>query len=143
MKKILFTIICLFSFNSCCSKCEQKVIEKIVEKEVIKEVYVIEKEIYLTPVYFDHDKSTVMTQSIPILRRAVEVLKDNPQVNSIVIEGYTDSDCKDNYNLNLSYTRAKTVYDFIIDYNIAANKLITISFIPTCKSSPFIFEFSK
>jgi len=113
--------------NSCCPRCEPKVVEKIVEKEVIKEVYVVEKEIYLPPVYFDHDKSTVMAQSIPTLRRAVEVLRDNPQVTSVVIEGYADSDGKDNYNLNLSYARAKTVYDFIISYGIDAKRLNTIS----------------
>ena len=113
--------------NSCC-KCNQKVVEKVVEKEVIKEVVVVEKEIYLPPVYFDHDKSTVMAQSMPILYRTAKVLKENPQITSVVIEGYTDSDGSDNYNLKLGQARAQMVYNFLITNGIDADRLKTISF---------------
>lgn len=110
--------------NSCCSECEPKVIEK----EVIKEVYVVEKEIYLPPVYFETDKDYVMSQSIPILERTIKVMKDNPNITYVIINAHADSRGSAEYNMRLTERRAKYVYDYLVNGGVNPSRLNSISF---------------
>ena len=66
-------------------------------------------------------------------RREVEaqvaaVLKNNPQLSKIVIEGHTDSDGSDASNLDLSQRRTESVKRFLIAENIGAERLDAMGF---------------
>lgn len=103
-----------------CEKCEPKVIEEIVE--------VVKEEIYLPPVYFETNKDYVMPQSIPILERTIQVMKDHPEIVYVIINAHADYRGSAKYNMQLTERRAKYVYNFLINGGIDMNRLIWISF---------------
>lgn len=98
----------------------------------------IEKNLYLTPiekggvfrlnnVFFDYDKSDLRAESYPELDRLIEFLIENPDI-IIEISGHTDSQGGDEYNLNLSSARAKSVTTYIIQKGIANSRVISKGF---------------
>jgi outer membrane protein OmpA-like peptidoglycan-associated protein len=103
-----------------CEKCEPKVIKEIVE--------VVKEEIYLPPVYFATDKSYVMSQSIPILDRTIQVMKDHPDVTSVIVNAHADSRGSAAYNMNLTERRAKFVYDYLVKGGVDPSRLHRVSF---------------
>ncbi len=79
-------------------------------------------------IHFDFDKSTLTPQAKDILRRNIQVLKDNPKAQ-IRIAGYTSASGSQEYNQKLSERRAKSVDDFLIGEGvIKAGRLSTIGY---------------
>ncbi|TWP24469.1 OmpA family protein [Apibacter muscae] len=76
---------------------------------------------------FDFDKSTLTSSAQQNLDKIITVFKQYPDTN-IGIYGYTDSKGADQYNLNLSERRAKSVADYLIAHGIASNRLSTKGF---------------
>jgi outer membrane protein OmpA-like peptidoglycan-associated protein/tetratricopeptide (TPR) repeat protein len=94
--------------------------------EVIKDVQLknvsIGTKIVLRNIFFDFDKATLKTESTAELERLIKLLTDVPQMK-IEIGGHTDSKGSDEYNMNLSAKRAKSVVDYLISHGIAAERL--------------------
>jgi outer membrane protein OmpA-like peptidoglycan-associated protein len=82
----------------------------------------VKKKIVLRGVHFDFDKSTLRSDSVPVLREAVNTLKENPSVN-VIVEGHTDSMGTEEYNQRLSVRRANAVKDYLVKHGVAANRL--------------------
>src|SRR5215217_1062276 len=57
-------------------------------------------------IQFDFDKATIKPESNDLLNEIVSVIKKNPQIKKLSIEGHTDSDGSDKYNQSLSERRA-------------------------------------
>lgn len=95
-----------------------------IEQEKVFELVKIEKglSVNLNNIYFDTDKSTLKEESLPELKKLVKLLKQNPEI-SILIEGHTDNVGLDDYNLELSEKRAKSVEEFLILNGISKNRL--------------------
>ena len=74
-------------------------------------------------IQFDFDKSTIKPESHGLLDEIVKVITDNPHIKKISIEGHTDADGSDKYNLRLSDGRAKAVMTYLVDHGIAAKRL--------------------
>jgi len=74
-------------------------------------------------IYYDFNKATLRPESFPSLDTLVALLKENP---SILIElgAHTDSKGTDEYNLNLSDARAKSVVDYLISKGIDKSRLM-------------------
>lgn len=79
-------------------------------------------------VYFETAKAVIKTESYPILDAVAEVLKQNPQVEKIRVEGHTDSRGDDDYNMELSNERAASVMKYLLDKGIAENRLESIGY---------------
>jgi outer membrane protein OmpA-like peptidoglycan-associated protein len=95
---------------------------------VIAEPTVVEKVILLEDVHFDLDKSTLTPEAQTILRRNIEVLKENPNMK-LRIQGHTSAIASDEYNQKLSERRAKSVEEFLIKEGpIAPNRLSKIGY---------------
>ena len=96
-------------------------------KEIQKDLYLAPVEVgeivRLNNIFFDYDKATLRPESFPELDRVVEFLKTNPKV-VIELSGHTDDRGSDNYNLNLSQNRAKTVVDYVISKGIDKSRLV-------------------
>ncbi len=67
----------------------------------------------LKKVEFSTGKSTILQSSYPILDEVVRLLKVNPDIKLLAIEGHTDNRGSDTLNEKLSADRAKAVLDYL------------------------------
>ncbi len=79
-------------------------------------------------VMFEIDKATIKEESHDLLNDVATVLKDNPNIKKIRIEGHTDAQGPDIYNQRLSDDRAKSVRDFLIDAGIDENRMVAVGY---------------
>lgn len=80
------------------------------------------EKIVLNNIFFDTDKSVLKEESKIELLKLYELLKNNPNTN-IEISGHTDNQGDLKRNQALSNNRAKSVYDFLVQQGIIANRL--------------------
>jgi len=84
---------------------------------------IIDDAIVVDPIFFKTNKAELLPESIPVLQTVVEVLNLNPDIVAIRIEGHTDSQGADKYNLKLSKRRAKTVLTWLTKQGITRSRL--------------------
>ncbi|MFZ5480906.1 MAG: OmpA family protein [Myxococcota bacterium] len=82
----------------------------------------------LDKIYFDTGKTTIKKQSFPLLDEIARVLKDNPDILKVRIEGHTDSRGNDASNLKLSDGRAKAVMAYLVKAGIATDRMSASGF---------------
>ena len=86
-------------------------------------VVVTEKKIELKQtVYFDTNKATIKPVSFALLDDVALALKDNPKIH-VEIQGHTDSQGDDNFNLKLSQRRAESVRAYLLKKSITADRM--------------------
>lgn len=73
---------------------------------------VVEKVILLEDIHFANDSYALTPEAQTILRRNVEVMKQNPNVK-IRIQGHTSAKATEGYNQTLSERRARAVENFL------------------------------
>lgn len=78
--------------------------------------------IALKGVNFHTNSAELTADSVATLNRAVQTLKDNPDIHAEVA-AHTDSQGKDSYNLDLSNRRAASVMNYLVDHGIDATRL--------------------
>lgn len=74
-------------------------------------------------ILFNHDSDVPRSLSFPALRQLKDALAENSDMR-VTIEGHTDADGADAYNLSLSDRRAKAVVDWLVKEGIAADRLV-------------------
>ncbi|WP_434387203.1 Ig-like domain-containing protein [Melittangium boletus] len=79
--------------------------------------------VILDKVYFATAKDVILPKSFNLLKQVGSVLRANPQIELLRVEGHTDDQGNDASNLNLSKRRAGTVRQFLIKEGIAAERL--------------------
>ncbi len=75
-------------------------------------------------IYFDTNKATIRTKSLPVLRKALEVLRKHESVH-VQITGHTDDSGSTEHNLELSRARADAVKQFLVGEGIADGRIVT------------------
>ncbi|MDE2235805.1 MAG: OmpA family protein [Gammaproteobacteria bacterium] len=80
------------------------------------------KVISLPGVEFATNSAHLLPVSQSTLNHAVDVLKDNPDVE-VQVAGYTDNTGKPAYNVTLSQRRAEAVMQYLVDHGIDAGRL--------------------
>lgn len=78
-------------------------------------------------IYFETAKTIIKPVSYGILNEVAQVLKDYPNL-TIRVEGHTDSDGKDDYNMTLSQGRSESVMTYLTGQGVAANRLTAQGF---------------
>jgi peptidoglycan-associated lipoprotein len=78
---------------------------------------ILKKPILLPEILYDLNQTEIKPQFKDSLRSLVVIMKDNPRL-VIEIVAHTDSRSSNEYNLQLSQTRAEAVVDFIIECGI-------------------------
>lgn len=103
---------------------EPKVVEKIAV--IAAEPVVEEKTVVLAfeDVHFYFDKSTISDRAKAIMKRSIQILRDNPKAH-IRIAGYTSAAGTEEYNQKLSERRAKAVEDYLIREGIVSKARLT------------------
>lgn len=77
----------------------------------------------IPPVYYDSGKATVRPESFTVLHEILNVLKQFPQYY-LVIEAHTDTVGNEDFNLELSYSRAEEVKKYLVSIGADANRLV-------------------
>ena len=79
--------------------------------------------VLLNNVFFDFDKATLTSESMPELERLVSFLNKQAGVR-VQISGHTDSVGTAEYNLALSQARAQAVVDYLIAQGVSPARLV-------------------
>jgi outer membrane protein OmpA-like peptidoglycan-associated protein len=79
-------------------------------------------------IQFDFDKATIKPESHGLLNEIASVIKKNPQIKKLSIEGHTDSDGSDKYNQKLSERRAAAVRQYLVENGISDEMLTSTGF---------------
>ena len=82
----------------------------------------INKPVVVDNIFYDFDKATLRPESKTALDSLAQVLRDNPNV-TIEMASHTDRKGTDQYNIDLSSRRAKSVIDYLIGVGIAPDRL--------------------
>ncbi|MEK9618974.1 MAG: OmpA family protein [Flavobacteriales bacterium] len=76
----------------------------------------------LENIFFEKSKSSLKKSSLVELNKVLKLMQINPDLK-IQISGHTDSDGDDDFNLELSINRAKSVVNWLIENSIDKNRL--------------------
>ena len=82
----------------------------------------IHKPVVVDNIFYDFDKATLRLESKTALDELAQVLRDNPNV-TIEMASHTDRMGSDEYNIDLSGRRAKSVIDYLISVGIKPDRL--------------------
>ena len=82
----------------------------------------INKPVVIENIFYDFDKATLRPESKEALDEMVQVLRDNPNV-TIEMASHTDRKGSEEYNIDLSSRRAKSVIDYLIENGISPDRL--------------------
>lgn len=82
----------------------------------------------LDRVYFDTGKATIKNRSYNLLNQVASILKANPQVTKLQIEGHTDNVGNDEANQKLSQERADSVKVYLSAQGIEEGRLEAIGY---------------
>lgn len=75
-------------------------------------------------IYFDTEKFNVNAASEQSLKKLVAIFKEYPDTN-ILVEGHTDSQGSDSYNLTLSKNRAQAVTNYLVNNGVVKSRIET------------------
>lgn len=88
---------------------------KVVVAEKPKRVVVEDNRIVISEkIQFDFNKATIKPESDGLMQDLIKVIKENPHIKKLAIEGHTSSEGSDKYNLKLSDKRAKAVVEYLV-----------------------------
>ncbi len=105
-------------------KVEEKIVTAVSETKAEEKVIILAFE----DVHFDFDKSTLKPEAQTILKRNIQLLKENPKAQ-IRIAGYTSASGNEAYNKKLSERRANAVREYLIKEGlITRDRLSTIGY---------------
>jgi OOP family OmpA-OmpF porin len=103
---------------------EPKIEEKVMAAAAEPKIIILAFE----DVHFDFDKSTLKPEAQTILKRNIQLLKDNPKAK-VRIAGYTSAAGTRSYNQKLSERRAAAVQEYLISEGvITRDRLSTIGY---------------
>lgn len=74
-------------------------------------------------ILFEFGSDRIDPRSFKLLDEVAEVLKKNPDVGPVIIEGHTDNVGSRDANINLSKRRARSVEKYLVEKGIAAKRL--------------------
>jgi OmpA-OmpF porin, OOP family len=97
------------------------------EKVVVAASEPTEKVVVLAfeDIHFDFDKSTLKPEAQTILKRNIQVLKDNPKTQ-VRVAGYTSASGSDAYNQKLSERRANAVKGYLIKEGLVSSDRLSM-----------------
>ncbi len=87
------------------------------------------KNYILDNILFEIDEAYLTSESVPILNRLLEMLRNNPGMR-IEIRGYTDSSGPRDHNIILSRRRAEAVRDYLVKNGVSPIRLAAVGFGP-------------
>ncbi len=75
-------------------------------------------------VFFELDSDVIKRESFSLLDEVIETLANHPELRMIEIQGHTDDQGKDDYNLDLSMRRAQAVRTYLVQGGVEEGRLM-------------------
>lgn len=102
------------------------VAEPAPEPEPPKRVEVRDNKVVINEkIQFEKASDRIMEVSHDLLNEVAQVIKDNPQIKHIEVQGHASSEGSDKYNLTLSDKRAKSVRKYLVTKGGVGDKVLT------------------
>jgi OOP family OmpA-OmpF porin len=79
-------------------------------------------------IQFDHAKATIKEESHDLLNEIVDVIKKNPHIKKISVEGHASAEGDPGFNKRLSGDRAKSVVTYLVEKGIPKEALVSKGF---------------
>lgn len=79
-------------------------------------------------IQFEYNKSNIKEESYGLLDEVVTVIRDNPHIRKIAIEGHASSEGEEDFNKRLSDARAKSVRSYLTEHGIEDGMLTAQGF---------------
>lgn len=79
-------------------------------------------------IQFAHNKSEILPVSFAQLDELAKVMKENPHVQQVSIEGHASNEGEEQHNLLLSKARAEAVRVYLIGKGVSADRLTSAGF---------------
>lgn len=95
---------------------------KIIDKHIPLQKLEIGSKIILKNVFYDYGKATLRSESISELNQLVNLMNTNTSMK-IEVDGFTDNQGSDEFNLSLSQARAQSVVDFLFSAGISKEQV--------------------
>jgi len=101
--------------------------KEIIQAPAVDKSYVEQEAVVLVfeDIHFDFDKSTLKPEAKTILKRNIQLLKENPRTH-VRIAGYTSASGSEEYNQKLSERRANAVTEYLITEGIITADRLSI-----------------
>ena len=74
-------------------------------------------------IYFETSKSVIKDASFSLLNEIADLILEHEELRMIRVEGHTDSDSEETYNLDLSQARAEAVVDYFVQRGVDRGRL--------------------
>jgi outer membrane protein OmpA-like peptidoglycan-associated protein len=87
--------------------------------------------VILQQVQFDFAKATIRPVSNPLLDQVADVLRQDPDILKIEVQGHTDNKGALNYNMKLSQARSDAVMAALVSRGIATDRMTAKGYGPT------------
>ncbi len=79
-------------------------------------------------IHFAFNKYNIKPDSYGILDDVASIIKANPQIKRIKVEGHTDWIGSESYNMKLSERRANSVREYLVKKGVDASKLESVGY---------------
>jgi outer membrane protein OmpA-like peptidoglycan-associated protein len=79
-------------------------------------------------IHFEFDKAVIRPISFRILDAVVDIMKQNPDIRKVRVEGHCDAKGSDAYNIKLSQRRSNAVRDYLIAHGVEADRLVAVGY---------------
>jgi outer membrane protein OmpA-like peptidoglycan-associated protein len=94
-------------------------------------------------IFFAYDSDLILPKSYELLDAVAKVIDEHKEIPAIFIEGHTDSDGPDDYNMQLSDRRAKSVMRYLVEKGVEQSRLKAKGFGETQPIAPNDSEENK
>jgi len=101
-------------------------VQMMLSKKPKKALAVIKKNIIRIgkQIQFEFNSATIKPQSYVILDSVADVIINHPEIQLVEIQGHTDDKGTDEYNMQLSQSRADSVRDYLVSAGVEPDKLV-------------------
>lgn len=79
--------------------------------------------IILDKVFFEFDSAVIKPESFGLLDEVVATLQEHAEIQQVEVQGHSDDQGPDDYNLKLSQRRAEAVREYLVRGGVAAGRL--------------------
>lgn len=79
-------------------------------------------------VQFEYDRATILPASFGLLDQVAQVIKDNPHIKKLQVEGHASAEGDVKHNKVLSDQRARSVRQYLVKKGIASDQLVAKGF---------------